>query len=100
MKNLFSLFALVLASSLFAQKPITSIPFELYGDHILIDVSVDNSTPLKFIFDSGSGLTVLDSDVSQNLKLSGKKIKMNEATNQWFPNGKKCKNICHRFRPS
>ncbi|MFY0606098.1 MAG: aspartyl protease family protein [Cyclobacteriaceae bacterium] len=80
MKKLLFIVSAFVFSSALAQKPITSIPFELYGDHILIEVSVDNSDPLKFIFDTGSGLTVLDSDAAQGLKLSGKKIKMNEAT--------------------
>ncbi len=80
MKKLLFIFSVFIFSSAFAQKPITSIPFELYGDHILIEVSVDNSAPLKFIFDTGSGLTVIDSDAAAGLKLSGKKIKMNEAT--------------------
>ncbi len=80
MKKIIYIFTFFLTSLAFAQTPITSIPFELYGDHIIIDVSVDNSVPLKFIFDTGSGLTVLDSDVTADLKLSGKKINMNEAT--------------------
>ncbi|MBV6639841.1 MAG: PDZ domain-containing protein [Cyclobacteriaceae bacterium] len=61
-----------------AQTPITTIPFELYGDHIIIKASVDDSRPLDFIFDSGSGFTVIDEDISRELGLSGKKIQMNE----------------------
>ncbi|WP_159584893.1 aspartyl protease family protein [Marinoscillum sp. 108] len=80
MKTIASLCSLIVCSFAFAQSPITSIPFELFGDHMLIKVSVDNSEPLDFIFDTGSGLTVIDSDVAEGLKLSGKKIKMNEAT--------------------
>lgn len=74
---------LLLASCLFicnAQEPITSIPFELYGDHIMIQVSIDDSRDLDFIFDSGSGYTVMDSDIAKELKLSGKKIQMNETS--------------------
>lgn len=63
--------------SLQAQKPITTVSFELFGDHIIIPVSIDNSEPLDFIFDTGSGLTVLDSKISSELGLSGKEIKMN-----------------------
>lgn len=61
-----------------AQTPITTIPFELYGDHIIIKASVDDSRPLDFIFDSGSGFTVIDEDIAVELGLSGKKIRMNE----------------------
>jgi hypothetical protein len=80
MKKLTYIFTFFLASLAFAQSPITSIPFELYGDHIIFKVSVDKSAPLKFIFDTGSGLTVVDSDVAKDLKLSGKKVEMGEAT--------------------
>lgn len=80
MKLVYSALALAFVLSANAQKPITTIPFELYGDHMMIQVSIDNSKPLDFIFDTGSGLTVLDSDVQADLKLSGKKIKMNEPT--------------------
>lgn len=56
--------------SLFAQKPLESIPMELYGDHIFIQVSVDDSEPLDFIFDSGDGLTVIDLDIAKKLELN------------------------------
>lgn len=66
-----------------AQSPITSIPFELFGDHILIQVSIDGSDNLDFIFDTGSGYTVLDEDIASELGLAGKKIEMNEAFYDW-----------------
>lgn len=80
MKHFFTALCGQLCIAAAAQTPITTIPFDLYGDHMIIQVSVDNSEPLDFIFDTGSGLTVLDRDVQANLKLSGKKVKMNEAT--------------------
>ena len=66
-----------------AQKPITSIPFELFGDHIIIQVSVDGSENLDFIFDTGAGLTVVDDDVASELGISGKKIDMGEEYYDW-----------------
>jgi len=62
--------------SVFAQKPITTIPFELHGDHIIIKMSVDGSAPLDFIFDTGDGLTVLDLEKAKelNLPLNHKKL--------------------------
>ncbi|MFY0601860.1 MAG: aspartyl protease family protein [Cyclobacteriaceae bacterium] len=81
MKTLISVLSLFLVLGLHAQKPITSVPFELFGDHIIIPVSVDNSRPLDFIFDTGSGYTVLDSDITEELNLSGKEIKMNSTRN-------------------
>lgn len=77
MKRSLTILFVLGAFSLIAQTPITSIPFQLYGDHMLIKVSVDNSEPLDFIFDTGSGLTVIDSDVADRLKLRGKKVQMN-----------------------
>ncbi len=53
----------------FAQQPVTSTSFEQYGDHIIIQLSVDDSEPLDFIFDTGAGLTVLDLDVAKDLRL-------------------------------
>lgn len=83
MKKLASLLTLVLGISAFAQTPITSIPFELFGDHIIIKVSVDDSDPLNFIFDTGSGFTVIDEDVAKDLGLTGKSIDMNQASSNW-----------------
>lgn len=51
------------------QKPIQSIPFEVFGDHIFIKVKVDGSEPLDFIFDTGDGLTVISNDVATKLNL-------------------------------
>jgi predicted aspartyl protease len=53
-----------------AQDPKVSVPFELYGDHIFVKVSVDGSAPQDFIFDTGDGLTVLDIDVAKKLGLN------------------------------
>ncbi|MEO9869124.1 aspartyl protease family protein [Ekhidna sp.] len=83
MKKLTSILALVAAFNLLAQTPITSIPFELFGDHIIIKVSVDDSEPLDFIFDTGSGYTVIDNDVAEELNLSGKEIEMNQTSSAW-----------------
>ncbi|XOV93697.1 MAG: PDZ domain-containing protein [Bacteroidota bacterium] len=80
MKRLFFLSLSVFTLFCQAQTPITTIPFELYGDHIMIKVSVDDSDPLDFIFDSGSGYTVIDTDVSKKLGLAGKKIQLNQTS--------------------
>jgi predicted aspartyl protease len=78
-------FACLLAVGCFqlsAQTKITSIPFELFGDHMFIKVSVDQSAPLDFIFDTGSGLTVLDKEVADKMKLIKKEVVLNEAKSQ------------------
>jgi predicted aspartyl protease len=66
------LLATVFVSSFLAnaQTPKVSVPFELYGDHIFIKLSVDGSEPQDFIFDTGDGLTVLDIDVAKSLGLN------------------------------
>ena len=63
----------------FGQTPITSIPFDLHGDHIFIKLSIDGSDPLDFIFDTGDGLTVLDLNVAQQLKLDLEHIQYHES---------------------
>ncbi len=60
MKQLLLLTFLLASTSLLAQKPLVSVPFELFGDHIIIPVSVDDSEPLDFVFDSVYGITVLE----------------------------------------
>ncbi|NQZ76501.1 MAG: aspartyl protease family protein [Ekhidna sp.] len=83
MKKLLYTFAIAFATLSFGQAPITTIPFELFGDHIIIQVSVDDSEPLDFIFDTGSGYTVIDLDVEEALGLEGKEIEMNQASAAW-----------------
>lgn len=74
--------ALVCLSSTIAlaQTPTKSIPFELFGDHIIIQLSVDGSEPLDFIFDSGDGITVIDEDIADQLHLVKEKVILNEGT--------------------
>ena len=50
-------------------KPLASIPIELHGDHVIIKVSLDGSDPLDFIFDSGDVLTVVDTEIAEDLNL-------------------------------
>jgi predicted aspartyl protease len=70
MKNLLFFGVFLLALLAHAQKATVSVPFELYGDHIFIQLSVDGSDPKDFIFDTGDGLTVLDIDVAKSLGLA------------------------------
>jgi len=61
MKNRIGLVTCLLISGVvFAQNPVATIPFEQYGDHTFIKLSVNNSKELDFIFDTGDGLTVLN----------------------------------------
>ncbi|MFY0627682.1 MAG: aspartyl protease family protein [Reichenbachiella sp.] len=80
MKKLAFLSIYLLSFMSVAQTPVKSIPFEQFGDHIIIKVKIDNSEPLDFIFDSGAGITVLDQDVADKLELVKHKVILNEGT--------------------
>ncbi|WP_258097883.1 aspartyl protease family protein [Marinoscillum pacificum] len=69
MKKILSLASIVMVLQVSAQKLITETEFELFGDHIFISVSVDDSDPVDFIFDTGDGLSVLDTDIAKKLNL-------------------------------
>ncbi len=69
MKYVILLVSFFFSVELSAQKPVVISPLEIYGDHIFIKLSVDGSAPLDFIFDTGDGLTVIDLDVAEKLKL-------------------------------
>lgn len=53
----------------FSQNLVASTPMELYGDHLFISLSVDDSEPVDFIFDTGDGLAVIDTELMKNLNL-------------------------------
>jgi len=50
------------------------IPFELFGNVILLKVRVNGSEPLSFILDTGSDATLLNSDQAGRLGLTLKKL--------------------------
>lgn len=51
-----------------SSAPVT-IPFELVTRHIMVNVRVNNSRPLSFVFDTGDKVGIIDSDVAQELGL-------------------------------
>ena len=69
MKKILISTLLVCAIAVKAQNPITTTNMELFGDHIFIQLSVDGSEPLDFVFDTGDGLPVIDLDVAKGLNL-------------------------------
>jgi len=69
MKKLIFAFCLCAFTYAKAQRPIAQSPIELFGDHIFLKLSVDGSQPMDFIFDTGDGLTVLDTDAALQLDL-------------------------------
>ncbi|MGL1889267.1 MAG: aspartyl protease family protein [Reichenbachiella sp.] len=80
MKKIICVLALFVSVQAMAQSPVKSIPFEQYGDHIIIQLSIDGSEPLDFIFDSGDGITVIDQEVADNLHLIEHHVILNEGT--------------------
>jgi hypothetical protein len=50
---------------------LASTPFQLYGNVILMELSVDESTPLNFIFDTGAGGTVINARTADRLDIVG-----------------------------
>ena len=47
---------------------VLSVPFELNHDHIIIQLNLDDSGPLNFLFDSGAGGTLITKEVADSLK--------------------------------
>jgi len=71
MKKLILTTLLFLTSiSSFTQELIDKIPIQLFDNLIFIKLYVNNSTePLNFMFDSGAGITVIDTKVADIIKL-------------------------------
>lgn len=82
MKKLAFALSILVSTVAVAQTPVPvkSIPFEQFGDHIIIKLSVDDSEPLDFIFDSGDGITVIDEEIADKLELVKHEVVLNEGT--------------------
>lgn len=66
-----TLFILLSCKQIYGQKAIEIVPFELVKNLIFVDVVVnDTKESLHFMFDTGAGITVVDSKISQKLKLN------------------------------
>jgi len=50
---------------------LAEIPFQLYGNMIVTELSVDESTPLNFIFDTGAGGTIINESTAASLGIVG-----------------------------
>ncbi|GAA4276889.1 aspartyl protease family protein [Aquimarina mytili] len=62
-------------TTILAQKSnlITKIPFQLEGNHLFIKVKVNDSDNLHFVFDTGAGVTSINSTTAKRLELIGSK---------------------------
>ena len=47
--------------------PVVTVPFVLNFDHIIIQLSLDGSEPLNFLFDSGAGGTLITTEAADFL---------------------------------
>ena len=52
-----------------ATKAPVTIPFELVTRHIMLQVRINNSRPLSFVFDTGDKVCVVDTEVAKELGL-------------------------------
>lgn len=65
------IFLLLSCKQIYGQKAIEVVPFELVKNLIFVDVVVnDSKETLHFMFDTGAGITVIDSKISEKLKLT------------------------------
>lgn len=69
-----------ITSNLFANDLITSVPFQLIGERIYFQLSINNSRPLNFVYDTGAGSTVIDSRLVPGIELLGLRKKEVEVT--------------------
>ena len=81
MKRFTILLVVVCTTASLAQTPVATVPFELFGEHLFIKLTVNNSTEeLDFIFDTGDGLSVLDIETAERLGIrSNKQLKETSA---------------------
>lgn len=56
------------------QGLLVEIPFQLHGSFIVTEISVDESAPLNFIFDTGAGGTLINTRTAARLDIVGDEI--------------------------
>lgn len=52
-----------------ANTPFDVIPFEMINGHITVDISINDSEPLHFVFDTGAGTNLLSESTAERLGL-------------------------------
>ena len=58
------------------QTPLTSVALQPYGPYYLVDVKINGRGPFKFVIDSGTPSTIVDSALVQELGLSAEGAKL------------------------
>lgn len=69
MKNTLIAVSLLINVAILAQAPLEATPFQLVDQLMFIQVQVNGSRPLNFLFDTGAGVTVIDRAVAGQLGL-------------------------------
>jgi predicted aspartyl protease len=65
------LFTLLYIKHVYSQNAIESVPIDLVDNLIFVDVFInEHNEPLHFLFDTGAGITVIDSNISVKIKLN------------------------------
>ncbi|MEM8524771.1 MAG: aspartyl protease family protein [Bacteroidota bacterium] len=54
-------------------NPVAQIPFELSGEHVFLQLTINDSEQLDFIFDTGAGATVINSETATRLNFVSNK---------------------------
>jgi hypothetical protein len=103
MKQLVLIMALVLTSlSAISQQLIDKVPFRIVENLIFVELCVnDCKQPLNFLFDSGAGITVVDTKVAEqllikvdsesNIRTAGKSLLSQESTSNTIKIGEHIK---------
>lgn len=53
----------------FVHSSETAVPLMMQGEHLMVDVSINDSDPVRFILDSGAGSTIIDCAFADELGL-------------------------------
>src|SRR5215470_12476346 len=64
----------------FSSQSEVTIPFELISRHIVLQVRVDNSRPLSFVFDTGDKVGIIDLNRAREMGLRlGREVRIGGA---------------------
>lgn len=67
--TLFASFVTLNFTQTYAKSTLATVPFELHGEHIFIEIQLNHSSPLHFIFDTGASATVVSQKEARQLHL-------------------------------
>ncbi len=76
-KNILLAFLFISSPTIFGQQLIDKVPIKLIDNLIFMEVRLNNSAPLNFMFDTGAGVTVINTATANQLQLPiSKEIKI------------------------